>query len=44
LKTDVIDAGRDSRVEVLSVSLSEKSLDDKEEKKKDRASKTMSET
>jgi hypothetical protein len=43
LKTDVIDAGRDSRVEVFSSSLTEKSLDNKEEKKRDRTSKTMSE-
>jgi hypothetical protein len=34
LKTDVIDAGKESRVEVFSVSQSEKSLDNKEEKKK----------
>jgi hypothetical protein len=33
LKTDVIDARRDSRVEDFSISLSEKSLDNKEEKK-----------
>jgi hypothetical protein len=33
LKTDIIDAERDSRVEDFSISLSKKTFDNKEEKK-----------